>query len=72
MTNLLSKAVKRIEVLPKELQDELAEQLLEDIESELKWQKALAKPQSKLGRLAEKALQESTAGKTKKIGFDEL
>ncbi len=72
MTNLLSKAIKRIEVLPQELQDELAEQLLEDIESELKWQKTLAKPQSKLGRLAEKALQESTVGKTKKIGFDEL
>lgn len=38
MTDLLSKAIKRIEVLPPELQDELAEQLLEDIESELKWQ----------------------------------
>ncbi len=72
MTNLLSKAIKRIEVLPQELQDELAEQLLEDIESELKWQKTLVKSQSKLGRLAEKALQESTTGKTKKIGFDEL
>ena len=65
MTALLSKALKRIEVLPKELQDEIAEQLLEDIESEIKWQKTLAKPQNKLGRLADKALQESAAGKTK-------
>lgn len=72
MTTLLSKAIKRIEALPQELQDEIAAELLEDIESELKWQKTLAKPQSKLGKLAEKALQESAVGKTKKIGFDEL
>ncbi len=72
MTALLSKAIERIEALPPELQDEIAAQLMADIESELKWQKTLAKPQSKLGRLAEKALQESAAGKTKKIGFDEL
>ena len=72
MTTLLSKAMRRIEVLPQAIQDEIAEQLLEDIESELKWQRTLAKPQNKLGRLAEKAVQESTAGKTKKMGFDEL
>lgn len=72
MATLLSKVIKRIDALPPELQEEIAAQLLEDIESELKWQKTLAQPQSKLGRLAEKALQESAAGKTKKIGFDEL
>jgi hypothetical protein len=67
MTTLLSKAIKRIEALPQEIQDEIAEQLLEDVENELQWQKALAKPQPKLDKLAEKALQESTAGKSKKI-----
>lgn len=72
MTTLLSKALKRIETLPQEIQDEIAEQLLEDVENELQWQKTLARPQTKLGKLAEKALQESTAGKTKKMGFDEL
>jgi hypothetical protein len=72
MTTLLSKAIKRIEALPQEIQDEIAEQLLEDLENELQWQKMLAKPQTKLGKLAEKALQESIAGKTKKMGFDEL
>ncbi|MBI5652092.1 MAG: hypothetical protein HZC40_16880 [Chloroflexi bacterium] len=72
MTTLLSKAMKRIETLPQTLQDEIAEQLLEDIANELKWQKTLAKPQVKLEKLAEKALRESSAGKTKKMGFDEL
>ena len=72
MTTLLSKAMERIEALPQEIQDEIAEQLLEDIESEFKWQKTLAEPQTKLGKLAEKALRESSVGKTKKMGFDEL
>jgi flagellar motor switch protein FliG len=72
MTALLSKAIKRIEALSPELQDEIAEQLLEDIENEFKWQKTLDKPQTRLGKLAEKAIQESTAGKTMKMGFDEL
>lgn len=72
MTTLLSKAMKRIEALPRGLQDEIAEQLMEDIQSEFDWKKTLAKPQTKLSMLGEKALRESHAGKTKKMGFDEL
>ena len=72
MSTLLTKAIKRIETLPKALQDEIAEQLLMDIEEELRWEKTLAKPQSKLEILADKALEESIAGKTKKMGFDDL
>jgi hypothetical protein len=59
MTTLLSEAIKKIENLPPELQDEIARQILEVIESELKWQTTLAQPQSKLEKLAEKALEES-------------
>ncbi len=72
MTSLLSKAIKRIETLPRAIQDEIAEQILEDLNSELNWQKTLAKPQSKLAKLAEKAVRESNAGKTNKMRFDEL
>ncbi len=72
MTNLLSKAIKRIEALPHTMQDEIAEQLLEDLDNELSWQKTLTRPQTKLSKLAEKAIRESNAGKTKKMGFDEL
>jgi len=45
--------------LPPELQDEIARQILEDIENELKWQATLAQPHSKLEKLAKKALEES-------------
>jgi len=59
MTTLLSEAIKKIENLPPELQDEIARQILEVIESELKWQTTLAQPHSKLEKLAKKAIEES-------------
>jgi vancomycin resistance protein YoaR len=71
MTMLLSKAIKKVEALPPELQDEIAKQIIEDIDNELKWQKTLDQPQSKLEKLAEKAMQESKTGKTKRMGFDD-
>ncbi len=71
MTTLLSKAIARIETLPKEIQDEIAEQLLEDLENELAWQKTPAQPQPKLRKLAEQAIRQSDEGKTKKMGLDE-
>ena len=73
MTKLLTEAFNRAQSLPAHLQDQLAEQLLEDIESELQWQQTLSQPQSPiLDELARKALHDSSRGKTKQIGFDEL
>jgi hypothetical protein len=73
MTDLLTEAFKKAQDLPAHLQDELAQQLIEDIENELKWQQVLSQPQSiKLEELAAKALNDSTEGKTTAIGFDEL
>ena len=72
MTDLLSKAFEQAAKLPQNLQDEIAEQLLEDIEGELKWDKTLSESQDKLEKLADQALKEFKAGRTKKMGFDEL
>ena len=72
MTNLLTKVIKEAEKLSPETQNQLAEQLLEDINNEIQWQSTLSKPQEKLDKLAKKALEHSRRGKTKKIGFDEL
>jgi hypothetical protein len=73
MTNLLTEAFKKVQDLPDYLQDELAEQLIEDVENELQWQQQLSQPQhSKLDELAAKALSDSTQCKTKEMGFDEL
>ena len=73
MTNLLTEAFRKAQDLPDYLQDELAEQLIEDVENEIKWQQLLSQPQNmKLDELAAKALSDSMNGKTRKIGFDEL
>jgi hypothetical protein len=73
MTELLIEAFNKAQNLPNHLQDELAEQLIEDIENELNWQQSLSQSQhSKIEDLATKALHDSINGKTKQIGFDEL
>lgn len=73
MTNLLTEAFSKAQDLPDYLQNELAQQLIEDIENEQQWQQQLSQPQpSKLEALAAKALSDSANGKTKVMGFDEL
>jgi len=42
MTKLLQKAFQEAQKLSENLQDEIAQQLLADIENELKWQETLA------------------------------
>jgi len=71
---LLNSALLRAETLSEATQNELAEQFIEDIESEIKWKETLSKPldNPNIVELAQKALIESFEGKTEKIGFDEL
>jgi len=74
MTTLLQKALLEIKKLPDHLQDELAQQLLADIESELAWQKTLASEDIPLGSLldlARAALLEEQEGHTENKGFGE-
>ncbi len=72
MTSLLKKAFDKASKLPASTQDELALELLNDLESELKWKTAFDTSQDKLERLAEEALKELKSGKARKMGFDEL
>jgi len=72
MTKLLSQAFEKASRLPDDLQNRLAEQLLEEIEWEARWDSTLEATQEKLEGLAEKALREFRAGKTKEMGFDDL
>ena len=74
MTSLLQKAFIEIQKLPDSLQDELAQQLLEDIESELKWQESLSAEDIELGNLitmAQEALIEEQEGRAEDKGFGE-
>ena len=62
MTDLLNEAINKAKLLPPEMQDEVAEQLLFEIENELKWQKETSL--EKLTDLAGEALQEANDSKT--------
>jgi len=65
MNTLLTEAFNKAQNLPDDLQSELAKQLIEDIENELKWQQTLSEPQhSKLEELAAKGTLPSTNGYT--------
>jgi hypothetical protein len=72
MTALLEKAFAKAAHLPQAAQRQLAEQMLEDIEAELKWDRTLAGSQHLLEKLASKARQAKRQGKTVRKGFDEL
>jgi len=72
MTRLLAKALEEASRLPETLQDEIAERLLDDIHGEEQWDQTLARSADALEKLADRALADFRAGRTKKMGFDEL
>lgn len=74
MTKLLKQAFTEAQKLSDDLQDELAQQLLEDIENELKWQESLSNSDDDLGileEMAQMALVEDRESKTEEKGFGE-
>jgi hypothetical protein len=75
MTQLLTEAFQQASQLPESLQDQVAQEIrevLEEVESEGRWDETLAASQDQLDRLGQKALEEYRAGRTKEMGFDEL
>ena len=72
MTTLLKEAFDMASQLPEDLQNQLARDLLDEIEWELKWDNTLSDSQDLLEKLAGNAIRDFEAGKTQKKGFDEL
>jgi hypothetical protein len=72
MTTSLKQAFTKASTLPETAQEQLAAQILEDVESELKWDPTLAGSQDLLEKLAAQALRAHQQGKTTSKGFDEL
>lgn len=67
MTKLLEKALEEVAKLPASEQDAVAAILLEELASEQPWAASFAKSQDKLAKLAEEALAECNAGRTKPL-----
>ncbi len=72
MTKLLAQAFAKASELPEDLQDQLARELLEELASEARWDQTLEQSGETLDRMAEEAIKEYRAGRTKEMGFDEL
>ncbi len=72
MTVLLKEAFNKASKLPVPLQDEIARELLADIEAESLWDQTFKDTEDQLAKMAEKALADFKIGKTKEMGFDQL
>ena len=67
MTQLLDKALSEVAKLPDAEQDAVAAILLQEMASERRWADSFANSQDQLGKLAESALAEYSAGRTKPL-----
>lgn len=72
MTKLLQQAFEAASTLPEAAQNQLANELLQALEDEARWDSSFAASPEILEDLAAEALQEFRAGETEEIGFDEL
>ena len=67
MTKSLKKAFDAASRLPERDQDALAAAILEELAADERWEAALAASPDALGRLADEALAEHRAGRTKPL-----
>jgi len=65
MTKLLEKAFKEASKLPKLGQNAFAKWVMDELEAETKWQETFASPEDILDKLADQALADHKAGKSK-------
>lgn len=72
MPELVQKAFAAIAQLPEADQEAIAAVILEEIASDERWQSAFARSADKLAALADEALAEYRAGKTKPLDPDTL
>lgn len=72
MTLLLEKAFDKASRLPDLEQNSLARWLLDEIDSERKWDKLFAESEDPLANLAQQALEEEEQGKTTRLDISKL
>ena len=72
MTKLLERAFKEASKLPEVEQNALAKWVIEELESEGKWEKAFAGSEDILDKLADETLAAHKDGKTKPLDIEAL
>ncbi len=72
VTKLLKRAIEEVSKLSSEEQDKFAALILEELESEVKWEELLGRTSAKLQGLAHEALEEHRKSKTEELNPDGL
>ena len=74
MSQLMEQAFQKARQLPEPDQEAIACIILQEIESERRWDELFARPESAdlLARMADQALAEARAGRARKLDLDEL
>jgi len=70
MTQLLKKAFDRISELPSEEQERFAAWMLEELDSEARWDELFSRSPALLEKLADEAISEDDAGLTEPLDPD--
>jgi len=72
MTKLLEQALAELSKLSESDQDSMAAWLLEEIESDRRWDKALSESHKSLARMADEAFAEHSDGRTQELDPDRM
>jgi hypothetical protein len=72
MTKLLEKALAKAGELPEAEQDAIARIVMDEIESEQRWDKLVADSPEKLRKMADRAWAEHEAGGSQELDLDKL
>jgi hypothetical protein len=74
MSQLMQQAFEKVRRMPDRDQEAIASIILQEIESEQRWDALFARPESAdaLSRMADEALAEAKAGRAKKLDINEL
>ncbi|MEA5509052.1 hypothetical protein VB715_04675 [Crocosphaera sp. UHCC 0190] len=67
MTDLLERAIARLQTLPESEQDAIAAMILEEIEDDRRWDESFSRSPDILAKLAASAMAEYHAGKTQEL-----
>jgi hypothetical protein len=72
MTELLERAIARLQALPESEQDAIAAMILEEIEDDRRWDESFSRSPNTLAKLAASAMAEYRAGKTQELDPETL
>ncbi|MCF2970915.1 hypothetical protein L1047_06870 [Synechococcus sp. Nb3U1] len=72
MTELLERAIARLQALPESEQDAIAAMILEELEDDLRWDESFSRSPNILAKLAASAMAEHHAGQTQELDPETL